>query len=51
MLVVIRGNLVRAKVQGLTPQQMLDSAPAAGYAPANDSTADWLQRAYAEYTD
>lgn len=51
MLVVIRGNLVRAKVQGLAPQQMLDSEPAADYAPGNDNTAQWLQRAYAEYTD
>jgi cyclase len=51
MLVVIRGNLVRAKVQGLTTQQMLATQPAAGFAPANDGTADWLTRAYAEYTN
>ena len=49
MLVVIRGNLVRAKVQGLTPEQMLDAEPADGYAPANDNTAQWLLRAYGEY--
>jgi len=49
MLVEIRGNLVRAKVQGLTTSQMLATEPAAGFAPANDSTADWLSRAYAEY--
>ncbi len=51
MLVVIRGNLVRAKVQGLSPQQMLDSEPADGFAAANDNTADWLLRAYSEYTE
>jgi glyoxylase-like metal-dependent hydrolase (beta-lactamase superfamily II) len=51
MLVVIRGNLVRAKVQGLTPQAMLDTQPAEGFAPANDNTAQWLLRAYGEYTD
>ncbi|MCB1669876.1 MAG: MBL fold metallo-hydrolase [Gammaproteobacteria bacterium] len=51
MLLVIRGNLVRAKVEGLSPQQMLDSEPAAGYAPADDNTAQWLLRAYAEYTE
>ena len=51
MLVVIRGNLVRAKVQGMTPRQMLGSRPADGYAPANDNTDQWLLRAYAEYVD
>jgi cyclase len=51
MLVVIRGNLVRAKVQGLTPQAMLDTQPADGFAPANDNTAQWLLRAYGEYID
>jgi len=49
MLVVIRGNLVRAKVQGLTPAQMLETEPADGYAAANDNTADWLLRGYGEY--
>ena len=49
MLVVIRGNLVRARVQGLTPEQMLDAEPADGYAPADDNTAQWLLRAYEEY--
>jgi len=49
MLVEIRGNLVRAKVQGLTPQAMLDMQPAQGFAPANDNTAQWLLRAYGEY--
>lgn len=50
MLVVIRGKLVRAKVQGLSEAQMLASNPADGYAPANDNTNDWLRQAYAEYT-
>lgn len=50
MLVVIRGKLVRAKVQGLSPEEMLETKPADGYAAANDSTADWLLRAYQEYT-
>lgn len=49
MLKVIRGNLVRAKVQGMTPEQMLATEPAAGYAPANDNTSQWLSRAYGEY--
>ncbi len=49
MLVVIRGNLVRAKVQNLTPEDMLATEPADGYAPANDGTKDWLLRAYGEY--
>ena len=49
MLVVVRGNLVRAKVQNLTPEEMLASEPADGYAPANDGTTDWLLRAYSEY--
>jgi len=51
MLVVIRGNLVRARVEGLTPEQMLATEPADGYAPANDNTAQWLLRSYAEYAD
>ncbi|MCH8176303.1 MAG: MBL fold metallo-hydrolase [Proteobacteria bacterium] len=50
MLVVIRGNLVRSKVQGLTPQEMLATEPADGYVEANDSTNAWLLRAYGEYT-
>ena len=50
MLVVIRGNLVRAKVQGLTPEEMVATEPADGYVEAHDSTAQWLLRAYAEYT-
>jgi cyclase len=50
MLVVIRGKLVRAKVQELTPEQMLATEPADGYAEANDGTTDWLLRAYSEYT-
>jgi glyoxylase-like metal-dependent hydrolase (beta-lactamase superfamily II) len=49
MLVVVRGNLVRAKVQNLTPEEMLASEPADGSAPANDGTTDWLLRAYSEY--
>lgn len=51
MLVVIRGNLVRAKVQGMSAEEMLASEPADGYAQPNDSTADWLSRAYGEYTE
>ncbi|MBT8146291.1 MAG: MBL fold metallo-hydrolase [Gammaproteobacteria bacterium] len=51
MLVEIRGNLVRAKIQGMTPQAMLDLQPADGFAPANDNTAQWLLRAYGEYAD
>lgn len=50
MLVVIRGRLVRAKVQGMSEAQMLATNPADGYAPANDNTTGWLQQAYAEYT-
>ena len=50
MLAVIRGKLVRAKVQGLTPEEMLATEPADGYAPPNDGTSDWLLRAYGEYT-
>lgn len=50
MLVIIRGKLVRAKVQGLSPEEMLATEPADGYAQANDSTTDWLSRAYGEYT-
>lgn len=49
MLVVIRGNLVRAKVQGLSTEEMLATEPADGYASPNAGTADWLTRAYAEY--
>ncbi|MDA1372350.1 MAG: MBL fold metallo-hydrolase [Proteobacteria bacterium] len=49
MLVVVRGNLVRAKVQGLSVAEMLATEPATGYAPANAGTADWLTRAYNEY--
>jgi len=51
MLVVIRGNLVRAEVQGLSTAEMLATEPADGFAPANDNTTAWLTRAYAEYTD
>lgn len=50
MLVVIRGRLVRAKVQGLSAEEMLATEPADGYAPDNDGTRDWLLQAYAEYT-
>jgi len=49
MLVVIRGRLVRAKLEGLTTAQMLATEPADGYAQANDATAEWLRRAYDEY--
>lgn len=51
MLVVIRGNLVRAKVQGLSVDEMVASEPADGFAAADDSTRDWLLQAYAEYAD
>ena len=49
MLVTIRGNLTRAKVQGLTPAEMLGTEPADGWAPAGDGTNQWLLRAYDEY--
>jgi len=51
MLVVIRGRLVRAKVQGLSADEMLATEPADGYAAANDSTNDWLLQAYSEYVN
>jgi glyoxylase-like metal-dependent hydrolase (beta-lactamase superfamily II) len=51
MLVVIRSNLVRAKVQGLSVDEMLASEPADGFAPANENTEGWLRQAYAEYSD
>ncbi|GJM14123.1 MAG: cyclase [Pseudohongiella sp.] len=51
MLVVIRGRLVRAKVQGLTAAEMLASEPADGYAPANEGTNDWLMQAWGEYSN
>jgi len=51
MLTVIRGNLVRSKVQGLTTEQMLATETANGYAELNESTNEWLTRAYAEYAD
>jgi len=49
MLVTIRGNLLRAKVQGLSPSEMLGIEPADGYAPAGEGTDQWLLRAYDEY--
>ena len=49
MLVTIRGNLTRAKVQGLNPAEMLGTEPADGWAPAGDGTNQWLLRAYDEY--
>lgn len=51
MLVVIRGRLVRAKVQGFSADEMLATGPADGYAAANESTNDWLLQAYGEYVD
>jgi cyclase len=51
MLVMIRGRLVRAKVEGLSVEEMLASEPADGYAPANENTEGWLLQAYAEYVD
>lgn len=49
MLVVIRGNLTRAKLEGLSIDEMLASTPADGYAEANDNTATWLTSAYTVY--
>ena len=49
MLVTIRGNLVRAKVENLSPSEMLDTEPADGFAPTGDGTDAWLLRAYDEY--
>ena len=49
MLVTIRGNLLRAKVQDLSPSEMLGIEPADGYAPAGEGTDQWLLRAYDEY--
>ena len=51
MLVVIRGRLVRAKVQGLSAEEMLATEPADGYAEANESTNDWLMQAWGEYAN
>ena len=51
MLVEIRGGLVRAKLQGLSTEEMLATSPAAEFAPSNDNTATWLTRAYTEYQD
>ncbi len=51
MLVVIRSRLVRAKVQGLSPEEMLATEPADGYAANNDNTQGWLLQAYGEYLD
>ncbi|PCI75569.1 MAG: MBL fold metallo-hydrolase [SAR86 cluster bacterium] len=51
MLVVIRGRLVRAKVEGLSVDEMLASEPADGYAPANENTEGWLLQAYGEYAE
>ncbi len=51
MLVVIRGRLVRAKVEGMSVAEMLASEPAAGYAPADENTEGWLLQAYGEYID
>jgi len=51
MLVIIRGRLVRAKVEGLSADEMLATEPADGYAPANEGTNDWLLQAWGEYTN
>lgn len=51
MLVIIRGRLVRAKVQGMSVEEMLASEPADGYAPPNENTEGWLRQAYAEYME
>ena len=49
MLVTIRGNLLRAKVQDLSPSEMLEVEAAEGFAPAGEGTDQWLLRAYDEY--
>ena len=49
MLVVIRGRLTRAKLDGLSAEEMLATEPADGYAPNDDNTHQWLRRAYDEY--
>ncbi|MEQ8952894.1 MAG: MBL fold metallo-hydrolase, partial [Gammaproteobacteria bacterium] len=49
MLVVIRGHLTRAKLEGLSVDEMLATEPAAGYAENNENTHQWLRRAYDEY--
>ena len=49
MLVTIRGNLLRAKVQELSPSEMLGTEPADGFAPLGVGTDQWLLRAYDEY--
>lgn len=49
MLVTIRGGLVRARLQGMSVEEMLATAPAADFAPSNDNTNTWLTRAYREY--
>lgn len=51
MLVEIRGGLLRAKLQGMSNEEMLATSPAAEFAPSNDNTATWLTRAYSEYED
>lgn len=51
MLVVIRGRLVRAKVEGMSEAEMIASEPADGYAANNDNTRGWLQQAYSEYVN
>ena len=48
ILVVIRGNLVRARVQGLSPEAMLATEPANGFAPRNENTDNWLLQRWAE---
>ncbi|MCG8505729.1 MAG: hypothetical protein MI755_14070, partial [Sphingomonadales bacterium] len=49
MLVTIRGRLTRAKLEGMTPEEMLETEPTDGYAELNINTAQWLLRAYDEY--
>ncbi|MEX0617557.1 MAG: MBL fold metallo-hydrolase [Pseudohongiellaceae bacterium] len=49
MLVVIRSNIVRARVQGMNAQEMLDSEPATGFAPRNENTDDWLMQRWSDY--
>lgn len=49
MLVLLRSNLVRAKVTGQSAQQMLSSEPAKDYAPRNEGTDNWLLQRWGEY--
>ncbi|MEX2132069.1 MAG: MBL fold metallo-hydrolase [Pseudohongiellaceae bacterium] len=49
MLVILRSNIVRAKVTGQSLQQLQDSQPASAYAADNDNTREWLRQRWSEY--